>query len=79
MTSERLLNSFIPPKTFIPAKQISGYAPCYMYLAVLISKTVFQYCEDSGEGTAERQDNSHGSPQICSVTDWSFESSEIRQ
>jgi len=31
MTSERLLNMFIPPKqTFIlyPPKQISGYAPC---------------------------------------------------
>jgi len=30
MTSERLFNSFIPPpkkKTFIPPKQISGYAP----------------------------------------------------
>ena len=26
MTSERLFNSFIPPKTFIPPKQISGYA-----------------------------------------------------
>ena len=27
MTSERLLSSFIPQKTFIPPKQISGYAP----------------------------------------------------
>jgi len=27
MTPERLFNSFIPPKTFIPPKQISGYAP----------------------------------------------------
>ena len=27
MTSERLFNSFIPPKTCIPPKQISGYAP----------------------------------------------------
>jgi len=27
MTSERLFNSFIPPKTFMPPKQISGYAP----------------------------------------------------
>jgi len=31
MTSERLFNSFIPPKktkkNFIPRKQISGYAP----------------------------------------------------
>ena len=29
MTSERLFNSFIPPKTFIPPKQISGYAPAW--------------------------------------------------
>ena len=28
MTPERLMNSFIPPKTFIPPKkQISGYVP----------------------------------------------------
>ena len=27
MTSERLFNSFIPLRTFIPPKQISGYAP----------------------------------------------------
>jgi len=27
MTSERLFNSFIPPKNFYTPKQISGYAP----------------------------------------------------
>ena len=27
ITPEQLFNSFIPPKTFIPQKQISGYAP----------------------------------------------------
>ena len=27
MTSERLFNSFIPPKKFYTPKQISGYAP----------------------------------------------------
>jgi len=45
MTSERLFNSFIPSETFIPSKQISGYAPdaiqWYTYIGTMMWATSY--------------------------------------
>ena len=63
MTSERRFNSFYPPpKTFIPPKQISGYAPavqqCIVNFIVQQCSSSFQYCLTTFKNTSSAGNDS---------------------